>query len=366
MAVRENLLNSDYETLRSFVRFARENEAKMRRFQDMELELMRSGTFSELLRKLVVQYRSRFSLDHVTMTLVDRAHEIRHLLEDAEMNPRHLRYLNLLTERGDIQRLSTIGTEPVLHTFDPDAHGWLFPDARPRPRSIAILPLERRGKVIGSINLGSGSAGRFGDENGADFLKRLAAVTGICVEHTLNVQRLRTAGLTDPLTGVRNRRFLDERLLEEVARMRRNQHTLAFLFIDIDHFKRVNDEHGHTIGDEVLRQVAHRIAGTLRMTDVLTRYGGEEFAVLQPSTETEKALSVAERIRLAVADAPVHLPSGSDLRVTISIGVAAHGPNAQMSNEEQVDALTNAADAALYDAKNGGRNRVALAKFPQD
>lgn len=360
--MRESLSNSTDKKLRTFVQFARENEAKMRRFQDIELELMRSNSFADLLRKLVVQYRSRFALDHVTMAIVDPTHEIRHLLDDAQINPRHSRYLTLLIERRDVQRLTGMGTEPTLHTFSPELHGWLFPDARPRPQSIAILPLERRGKLIGSLNLGSGDAGRFGDDNRADFLKRLAAVVGICAENTLNLQRLRTAGLTDPLTGVRNRRFLDERLFEEVARMQRSKESLAFLFIDIDHFKRVNDEFGHTVGDEVLRQVAQRIASTLRVTDVLTRYGGEEFAVLQPSTEAPEARMVAERIRHAVADEPVRLLSGVELPVTISVGVAAHGPQEAMDTKEQVEALTNEADAALYNAKGSGRNRVVLAE----
>jgi diguanylate cyclase (GGDEF)-like protein len=360
--VRERLPNSSDRKLRSLVQFARENEAKMRRFQDVELELMRSNSFADLLRKLVVQYRSRFALDHVTMAIVDPTHEIRHLLDDAQINPRHSRYLSLLIERRDVQRLVRMGTEPTLHRFSPDVHGWLFPDARPRPQSIAILPLERRGKIIGSLNLGSGDAGRFGNDNHADFLKRLAAVVGICAENTLNLERLRTAGLTDPLTGARNRRFLDERLFEEVARMQRSNESLAFLFVDIDHFKRVNDEFGHTVGDEVLREVAHRIAGTLRVSDVLTRYGGEEFAVLQPSTAGPEARIVAERIRRAVADEPVRLLDGSELPVTISVGVAAHGSHLSMSTKEQAEALTKEADAALYDAKDSGRNRVVLAE----
>jgi len=165
---------------------------------------------------------------------------------------------------------------------------------------------------------------------------------------------------TDGLTGLLNRRELDARATELIALSRRHSRPLSCLMIDIDHFKGVNDTHGHAAGDEVLRQVAQRIRGASRSSDVSGRYGGEEFILLLPETDTSGAVAVAEKVRSVVAEAPVQAqrPEGGQVAipVRVSIGVATREP-AMM----EPDALYAAADAALYQAKQSGRNRVMVA-----
>ncbi len=156
----------------------------------------------------------------------------------------------------------------------------------------------------------------------------------------------------DPLTGLANRRAFEEALRREVARARRGGEPLAVAALDVDHFKRVNDAHGHAAGDAVLAAVAARAAGALRAGDLLARVGGEEFAALLPGAGLAAAAEVAERIRAALAAAPVEA-GGRPLRVTASLGCAALLP-------EDADgaALLARADARLYDAKRAGRDRV--------
>ncbi len=168
------------------------------------------------------------------------------------------------------------------------------------------------------------------------------------------LERLST---TDSLTGLPNRRHLDEALEREFRRATRGA-PLCALMIDIDHFKSVNDSHGHATGDAVLRAVARTLAGDLRLTDVGGRYGGEEFLILLGSP-IEGARTLGERMRLAVGAQQHVAESGADLNVTISVGIAAFAEG--MADAE---ALVAAADAALYRAKAGGRNQVVVAAPP--
>jgi diguanylate cyclase (GGDEF)-like protein/PAS domain S-box-containing protein len=155
----------------------------------------------------------------------------------------------------------------------------------------------------------------------------------------------------DALTGVYNRRYVETVLGEEVQRAERHARPLAVAILDADHFKRINDTHGHQTGDEVLRAITDRCRSTLRTHDVLGRYGGEEFVIVFPETNLEEAGVVAERLRAAVAEEPFKV--GDDkLGVTVSIGLGTYAPG------DDTDKLLQRADAALYNAKQDGRNLV--------
>lgn len=157
----------------------------------------------------------------------------------------------------------------------------------------------------------------------------------------------------DGLTGVANRRYLMEQLEVEFQRCLRYGHPFALMMLDLDHFKSVNDTHGHHAGDAVLATVAQVISTTLRTHDVFGRYGGEEFAAFLPETDKEDAVGVAERCRAAVADTPVHVGE-TTLRVTASMGLAA----VTDAKLHQLTELVRMADGALYTAKRDGRNRL--------
>ncbi len=170
----------------------------------------------------------------------------------------------------------------------------------------------------------------------------------------------------DAMTGLFNHRYFKEQTILELARAKRYQRALSLVFIDVDHFKKLNDTHGHQVGDEVLTAVGRILSSEVRGADITVRmdgvpyavrYGGEEFVIILPETDVAGALCVAERLRecIAVADLPggATQPAG---RVTISAGVAAFAPG-----DSNVEALVQRADAALYAAKRGGRNRVVVA-----
>lgn len=171
-------------------------------------------------------------------------------------------------------------------------------------------------------------------------------------------QRLTQDAETDVLTGLYNRRWMDRYYPPALQCQQAASRSASILMIDIDHFKRVNDEHGHAVGDQVLFQTARRIEFALRPGDLCARYGGEEFCVLLPAVDLPLATGIADRICASVARQPFALNSGAILPVSVSIGVAC------WDQQEPLDALLRAADGALYQAKRQGRNRVIAARRP--
>ena len=158
----------------------------------------------------------------------------------------------------------------------------------------------------------------------------------------------------DQLTGLYNRRYMSAQLDALIARSAKNKKPVSALVVDIDHFKKINDNFGHVIGDEVLREFAVRLASNVRAVDLACRYGGEEFVVLMPDTELEDAHRIAERLRRHVAGSPFRVAGGAELlTVTISVGVASSS-----GDGGQVQTLLKRADEAVYMAKAEGRNRV--------
>ncbi|MBZ5686082.1 MAG: diguanylate cyclase [Acidobacteriia bacterium] len=213
------------------------------------------------------------------------------------------------------------------------------------------IPLISFGQTLGVLTLHSSKVNAFR----ASELQSLEAVADICANSIQNahyVERVKQLAYLDGLTGIFNRRFFELRIMEEVERARRYGSTMAVIMADIDQFKRLNDEFGHLLGDEVLRQVSSIFHQQLRKTDVVCRYGGEEFALLLTQTNAEQAFVVAEKLRKMVEK--WQFP-GVPRAITISAGVASfplHGTNR--------DDLVRAADSGLYLAKQAGRNRVCI------
>ena len=191
-----------------------------------------------------------------------------------------------------------------------------------------------------------------------EILARLAAGRRIVtLERSLRAanERIHKLTMTDPLVGIFNRRYFDDQLVKASAHAERHGRPLSLVFVDIDHFKLVNDTHGHRIGDEVLIEVGRRLLASLRADDWIARYGGEEFAVVLPETDTDAAVLVAERLRAGIGNQDIATAAGN-ITVTASFGVASSLPDSLMTTE----ALVGAADAALYRSKAAGRNCTTL------
>lgn len=186
----------------------------------------------------------------------------------------------------------------------------------------------------------------------ADLLTNLGAHLTLAAVNSRNY----TGAITDGLTRLKNKRYGLARLEEALYAARRYQSSLALAMCDIDHFKQVNDQHGHPAGDAVLKEVCRRIVACIRKADIAVRYGGEEFLLILPAADANSLSVIGETLRQAVAAAPVALgPVGGSLPITLSVGIAAFH-----ADSDSADALIARADRALYRAKEGGRNRVEI------
>lgn len=222
-----------------------------------------------------------------------------------------------------------------------------------KSNSFLVLPLAISGKKIGVLNLTEKRGGAVFDETDLQLLETIAPQIAFALDRARLHQRageFETASITDPLTGLLNRRYLEVRLEEEIRRSQRHGYPLSFMMIDVDYFKRYNDLYGHQAGDEALRIVANCLRAALRNADVAARYGGEEFSILLPQTTQSEAQRVAERIRRRIETTA--FPHD---KVTISGGIAGFSP--QLDTAESV---IKAADQALYKAKQAGRNNIQI------
>ena len=220
-------------------------------------------------------------------------------------------------------------------------------------RSILAVPMVLRGKVTGMISTQNYQARAYTSED-MYLLEMLAAHAAIAIDNTRLFREVQLLALTDPLTGVNNRRQLYELGEREFARSRRYHHPLAAIMIDIDKFKKANDTFGHTVGDQVLISVTQRVREKIRDIDILGRYGGDEFVILLPETNLVSACQVAERLRTTICDSPYRTGSQT-VSVTASLGVSVLS-----KKTHSLDILIDQADQAVYIAKESGGNRVGI------
>jgi diguanylate cyclase (GGDEF)-like protein len=226
--------------------------------------------------------------------------------------------------------------------------------------SALIVPITIGSRVMGSVQLFSRKPHKFQPED-AQLLWIFTLIAENQLGRGCSNDGLLKFAFTDYLTGLRTRGYFEQQLDLEIKRAERKDSFLALLMVDIDRFKLLNDQYGHHVGDQVLREVAAVLQRDMRDLDTLARYGGEEFVIILPDTDAQSALRVAQRIRQSVEQAPLRpsvlLPVE---RITISIGIAVYGKDSRFKRE-----VIEFADAALYRAKHRGRNQVVLYSEPE-
>jgi diguanylate cyclase (GGDEF)-like protein len=216
--------------------------------------------------------------------------------------------------------------------------------------SMLCVPLLARGERVGAVTATSERPGAF-DANHLALVRFISMTIALDIENV----RLHRVAVTDPLTGAYNREFLMQRLPQEIEAAIDRDRSLSVAMVDVDHFKAVNDQHGHGVGDVVLAEVARRLRGAIRGGDLLVRYGGEEFLAVLPKADAGRAWEVGERMRQRVCERAFDVGEGVALLLRVSVGIA------QWRIGEVMPDLIERADVALYGAKDRGRNRVEVA-----
>jgi two-component system cell cycle response regulator len=239
----------------------------------------------------------------------------------------------------------------LVRSLDPESDPWLaklLPDAE----NLVVVPLSAEGRPLGALVLEQAAlAGGRIQRRVVSGLERSASYAALALRNAWLLEQVQRLAATDGLTKIANRRTFESTLEREVARATRSAEHVSLVMVDIDHFKSLNDTHGHQAGDEVLRNVAAALAIECRDFDTPARYGGEEFAVVLPGCGPEEAVGIAERLRTAVSAAPSIVP------ITASAGVATYPAHAG-----DADTLVRAADDALYESKRAGRDRTTASQ----
>ena len=229
--------------------------------------------------------------------------------------------------------------------------GLVAAPAEPRSEELISVPLRTTGGVLGVLNLYDRIDGRPYDTGDLDTIRTFASQAAVALDNVLLHQEAQRLSVTDGLTGLRNYRSFQQAISRETERAVRFGRPMGLLMLDLDHFKNVNDTHGHQVGDAVLIEVADRVRAEVREVDLVARYGGEEFTVVLPETDRRGAEHIADRICERVRGRPLHA-AGIELRLTVSVGVAVLPEDGTTPSS-----LIRAADDALYRAKAAGRDR---------
>jgi diguanylate cyclase (GGDEF)-like protein len=302
----------------------------------------------ELLDKVCIAILERFTTDHVSLLLLEngqlllRAHRgtLTPLMAAGDVIPTEAGLTSQALVRGKTVLQNDVTTSPD------------YVPGYAEVQSEICVPLIFFGEKLGVLALDSKSPNAF-LETDVTPLESVADICAAAIQNAHHFESAKQLAYLDGLTGIFNRRFFEMRIVEELERAQRYKSELSVLMLDIDNFKKLNDEFGHLLGDEVLRQVSNILQQHLRKGDVVCRFGGEEFAVLLPQSNNESAMEVADKLRRAIES--WHFP-GVPRPVTVSVGTA-HSPEFG----ETRDKVVSAADAALYQAKQAGRNCVISA-----
>lgn len=340
---------------------ARENEHKQQMFQNMELKLLSKEKLIEVCSVIVNDYRNAFKVDSVNLLLIDSGDRLNKIMdEQGPISPSVRDHVLLISDFQTLNNLGKLPNTPILGAFEREKHKVFFSEAAAFTlKSIAILPIYRHGLLLGFLSFGSSDASRYQANMATDFLQRLSLIVAISIENVVNIEYLRQLGLVDPLTSVFNRRYFFQRLDEEVMRALRQGHKLACLYLDLDHFKSVNDRYGHAAGDMALMHVTKIMQTGIRTSDILARIGGEEFAILLPEVTEQAMQEIATRLNTTIAEQSCELTTDSKIALTVSIGMAVFDGDALVGEVKDMgEMLVHAADQALYLAKAAGRNCV--------
>lgn len=328
--------------LQELLENARRNEALLRRLQAFELQLLSCQTWLDLLKLLLEGLPRQFDLDAIGLKLCDSDGEVKAAMQLAmDMDG-----AALLKKVEFHQRLPVVAAGSV---------------AAPAPWQSALqLPLLRNQNYLGQLTLYSARHDRFGGGMATDFMQHLAAVIAACLVMVKQSEEQARLALTDPLTSAENRRGFERAFEREWARGLRHYHVFAVILLDIDHFKQINDVHGHATGDRALKNLCRSLRQIMRPTDHIGRLGGEEFALIIPGCDMEQLHIVVERIQHTIRTMSVLNDQGQTIPMTASGSYLSLMPRPH--NKIGLSQVIDHLDTFLYQAKRNGRDQFIAAE----
>ena len=333
------------QNIETLLELLKQNDEIAKKFQAIETKILSILNFTDLFEILLNEIRQKFHVPYVWLTLINTGDDLdlMQFLEDSKVLETNLNILTSETFFGMVPR----GTQPFLVNDDLQPYYRLLPPIKKfLVKSMAVAPITLDGQIIGSLNQADFSYLRFAPGIDTSLLEQLAVKVSLCLANVTAHEKLKFLAYHDPLTGILNRRVLESILTREFHRARRYDSSLSLVFLDIDYFKKINDQYGHDAGDQVLMQLSHGMTGMVRNSDVVARYAGDEFIVLLPETTAEEASFLMDRMRTHFLETPLPIHDTS-ISISISFGVSSLEDKTITTPET----LLKTADAELYRMK---------------
>lgn len=308
-----NDLNSILERLKA-------NEEIARKFQKVETKILSILNFVDLFETLLTSIMKEFKVPFAWFSLIKDS-ELTSLIQSRESSDILKERLNLVQKSTFIKYVGN-NTKPILANDNLKPYFKFFPKNRKYLiKSIAMVPIFLDGEIVGSINQADVSPSRFQPGLDTSLLEHLAVKVSLCLSNVAAHEKLRLLAHYDPLTGLLNRRVMEDILKREFNRAIRYRKSLAVIFIDLDDFKSVNDTYGHDCGDDLLRYVADQLFKMSRETDIVARFAGDEFVIILPETSSKNAENLISRFAVYLLDHPLKKGKTS-ITAAMSYGVA--------------------------------------------
>lgn len=325
------------------------NEEIARKFHEIEKTILSILDFKDFFKVLLSEIKRHFNVPFVWISIVEGS-EIAHRIEVLEDSMISEESMNMV-DKSAFLTLVKNRMKPLLLNANLNICGNLLPQKKQHLiQSIAISPITLNGKIIGSLNQGSDTRERFMPGLDTELLEQLAVKVSICLANVISHEKLKFLAYHDSLTGLLNRRVMTEVLKREFARAKRYIHPLSVAFLDLDYFKIINDTHGHETGDRVLKYVAETLFRMTRETDVVARFAGDEFVVILPETEADKAMGLIDRVKSHLHENHFQYHD-TTIEVSTSFGIA----STEDKKLKTPEALLTAADEKLYTHKKSRR-----------
>ena len=327
-------------------------------FHDVAKALTSSLDLDSILQTIMDKMAEYFRPDTWSLVMVDEAHDDLYFAIAVGDKAEALKDVRLKMGEGIAGWVAKNGEVRVVPDVrsDPFFASRVDETTKCETRSVICVPLKSKLRVLGVIQLINVEMERFGAAE-LFFLQSLCDYAAIAIENARSVERIQELTITDDCTGLYNARHLYKTLETEVYRSSRFGYEFSILFIDLDHFKSVNDTHGHLVGSKLLAEIGYLIKAQLRLIDFAFRYGGDEFVVLLPQTAKDQALVVARRLLDALRASKFCRDEGLNLNVRASIGLATYPHDARTAHD-----VIRQADGMMYMVKNSTRDNIGIAQ----
>ncbi len=327
-------------------------------FHDVAKALTSSLDLDSILQTIMEKMAEYFRPDTWSLLMVDEEHDELYFAIAVGAAAEALKNIRLKVGEGIAGWVAKTGEQVILSDVEKDPRFARRIDEATQceTRSVICVPLRSKLRVLGVIQLVNVDISQFNEQE-LFFLQALCDYAAISIENARWVEKIQELTITDDCTGLYNARHLYKTLETEVYRSARFGYEFSVLFIDLDHFKSVNDTHGHLIGSKLLAEIGYLVKAQLRLIDFAFRYGGDEFVVLLPQTSKDSALVVAKRLRDALRVSSFCREEGLNLNVRASIGLATYPHDARDAHD-----IIRQADEMMYLVKNSTRDNIGIAQ----